>query len=69
MPLRQRGGQPIPLRRPHLWRLRRRPSGLRQRLHHSSRRRRRHNRPSRRRVLTMFCQVLTIDACGQALKA
>jgi hypothetical protein len=36
MPLRQRGGQPIPLRRPHLWRLRRRPSGLRQRLRHSS---------------------------------
>ena len=26
MPLRQRGGQPIPLRRPHLWRLRRRPT-------------------------------------------
>ena len=36
MPLRQRGGQPIPLRRPHLRRLRRRPSGLRQRLRHSS---------------------------------
>ncbi len=27
---------PIPLRRPHLWRLWRRPSGLRQRLRHSS---------------------------------
>jgi hypothetical protein len=36
MPLRQRGGQPIPLRRPHLRRLRRRPSRLRQRLRHSS---------------------------------
>ncbi len=36
MPLRQRGGQPIPLRRPHLRWLRRRPSGLRQRLRHSS---------------------------------
>ena len=35
MPLRQRGGQPIPLRRPYL-RLRRQPSGLRQRLRHSS---------------------------------
>ena len=44
VPLRQRGGQPIPLRRPHLWqlpqrlhllqRLRRRTSGLRQRLRH-----------------------------------
>ena len=36
MPLRQRGGQPIPLLRPHLWRLRRQPSGLRQHLRHSS---------------------------------
>jgi hypothetical protein len=38
MPLRQRqrGGQPIPLWRPHLQQLRRRPSGLRQRLRHSS---------------------------------
>jgi hypothetical protein len=36
MPLRQRGGQPISLRHPHLRRLRRRPSGLCQHLHHSS---------------------------------
>ena len=36
MPLRQRGGQPILLWRRHLCRLRRRPSGLHQRLRHSS---------------------------------
>ena len=36
MPLRQRGGQPIPLRHPHLRWLRRRLSGLRQHLCHST---------------------------------
>ena len=36
VPLRQRGRQPIPLRRPHLRRKWRRPSRLRQRLRHSS---------------------------------